>query len=64
MVLVDRLGWLPVPLLGLVVFLIPGSQDSLVTNKEALLWPVLMELPMPDVWGAAVVVLVFQSLVE
>lgn len=45
MALVDRLGWLPVPLLGLVVFLIPGSQNSLVTNKDALLWPVLMSCP-------------------
>nr|WP_010130788.1 arsenic resistance protein [Microbulbifer agarilyticus] len=106
---VDRLGWLPVPLLALVVFLIAGSQVRLVLENGALLWPVLvvfvvylvaaafsgkllyrlfkltpaagrtltfslgtrnsfvmlpLALSLPDAWRAAVVVIVFQSLVE
>ena len=40
--LVDQLGWLPVPLVALVVFLIAGSQVSLVVAKGTLLWPVLV----------------------
>ena len=107
--LVSRLGWLPVPLLGLVVFLIAGSQASLVIHEGAILWQVLLvfvlylalaatigkylsrafsltaaagrtltfslgtrnsfvmlplALSLPDAWRAAVVVIVFQSLVE
>lgn len=107
--LVRWLGWMPVPLLALVVFLIAGSQVSLVIGNGALLWSVLMvfvlylmlaaligkglsklfqftptvgrtltfslgtrnsfvmlplALSLPDAWRAAVVVIVFQSLVE
>jgi len=40
--LVDQLGWLPVPLVALVVFLIAGSQVSFVVAKGTLLWPVLV----------------------
>ena len=40
--LVDWLGWLPVPLLALVVFLIAGSQVSLVIDNGALLWSALV----------------------
>lgn len=36
------LGWLPVPLLALVVFLIAGSQVSLVLGNGALLWSVVV----------------------
>jgi len=100
-----------VPLLALVVFLIAGSQASLVIDKGALLWSVLLvfllylaaaavigkcltlvfglvalagrtltfslgtrnsfvmlplalALSLPDAWETAVVVIVFQSLVE
>ena len=42
--LVDWLGWLPVPLLALVVFLIAGSQVSLVIDNGALLWSALVVL--------------------
>ena len=107
--LVSRLGWLPVPLLALVVFLIAGSQVSLVVEQGKLFWTVLLvfalylvaaaligkylsrlfqlappagrtlvfslgtrnsfvmlplALSLPDAWGSAVVVIVFQSLVE
>ena len=107
--LVDWLGWLPVPLLALVVFLIAGSQVSLVIGNDARLWSVLvvfvlylvaaatigkglselfgftptisrtltfslgtrnsfvmlpLALSLPEAWRAAVVVIVFQSLVE
>ena len=107
--LVDWLGWLPVPLLALVVFLIAGSQVSLVIDNGALLWSALvvfvlylvaaatigkglselfgftptigrtltfsfgtrnsfvmlpLALSLPEPWRAAVVVIVFQSLVE
>lgn len=106
---VSGLGWLPVPLLALVVFLIAGSQVSLVVEQGKLLWTVLLvfalylvaaaligkylsrlfrlappagrtlvfslgtrnsfvmlplALSLPDAWSAAVVVIVFQSLVE
>jgi len=40
--LVDRFGWLPVPLLAWVVFLIAGSQINLVIENSSLLWWVLM----------------------
>jgi len=40
--IVGWLGWLPVPLLTLVVFLIAGSQVSLVIDNGALLWSVLV----------------------
>lgn len=107
--LVSWLGWLPVPLLALVVFLIAGSQVSLVIDNGSLLWSALLvfvlylvaaaiigkvlsglfrltptagrtlvfslgtrnsfvmlplALSLPEVWHAAVVVIVFQSLVE
>jgi len=107
--LVGWLGWLPVPLLALVVFLIAGSQVSLVIDNSSLLWSALaafvlylilaafigkglselfgftpvvgrtltfslgtrnsfvmlpLALSLPEVWSAAVVVIVFQSLVE
>ncbi len=107
--LVGRLGWLPVPLLALVVFLIAGSQVNLVIGNGALLWSALpvfvcylvaaavigkglsrlfrlsppvgrtlafsfgtrnsfvmlpLALSLPEAWRAAVVVIVFQSLVE
>ncbi len=107
--LVHWLGWLPVPLLALVVFLIAGSQVSLVIDNGALLWSTLvvftlylvvaaivgkglsglfsllppvgrtltfslatrnsfvmlpLALSLPEPWRAAVVVIVFQSLVE
>ena len=106
---VDWLGWLPVPLLALVVFLIAGSQVSLVIDNGTLLWSALLifalylvaaaiigkglsklfgltpsvgrtltfsfgtrnsfvmlplALSLPEPWRAAVVVIVFQSLVE
>ncbi len=38
----DWLGCLPVPLLALVVFLIAGSQVSLVIDNGALLWSALL----------------------
>ena len=105
----DWLGCLPVPLLALVVFLIAGSQVSLVIDNGALLWSALLvfvlylvaaaiigkglselfgftptisrtitfslgtrnsfvmlplALSLPEPWRAAVVVIVFQSLVE
>ncbi|MBS97721.1 MAG: bile acid:sodium symporter [Oceanospirillaceae bacterium] len=107
--LVGRLGWLPIPLLGLVLLLIAGSQVGLVIDNGTLLWSVLvvfvlylavaaitgkylgrifrltphagrtltfslgtrnsfvmlpLALSLPDAWGVAVVVIVFQSLVE
>ncbi len=107
--LVDWLGCLPVPLLALVVFLIAGSQVSLVIDNGALLWSALvvfvlylvaaatigkglselfgftptigrtltfsfgtrnsfvmlpLALSLPEPWRAAIVVIVFQSLVE
>lgn len=107
--LVDGLGWLPVPLLALVVFLIAASQITLVVETARMLWSVLavfllyllsaavvgkllsrslglkapagrtlvfslatrnsfvvlpLALALPDLWSAAVVVIVFQSLVE
>ncbi|MCP8898479.1 arsenic resistance protein [Gilvimarinus xylanilyticus] len=107
--LVGWLGWLPVPLLALVVFLIAGSQVSLVIDNSTFLWSTLaafalylllaafigkglselfaltpaagrtltfslgtrnsfvmlpLALSLPEVWSAAVVVIVFQSLVE
>lgn len=40
--LVSALGLLPVPLLALVVFLIAGSQVSLVIDNAAVLWTVLL----------------------
>ncbi|MCB1753414.1 MAG: arsenic resistance protein [Gammaproteobacteria bacterium] len=103
------LGWVPVPVLALVIFLIAGSQVRLVTDNAVLLPPVLfvfvfylvaaaligkglqqlcgfkpaagrtlafsfgtrnsfvmlpLALSLPEVWRAAVVVIVFQSLVE
>lgn len=108
-ILVNWLGWLPVPLLALVVFLIAGSQISLVIGNGALLWSALvvfvlylaaaaiigkglselfgfsptigrtltfsfgtrnsfvmlpLALSLPEPWRAAVIVIVFQSLVE
>lgn len=107
--LVGGLGWMPVPMLALVVFLIAGSQASLVTGYGSVLWTVLavfvmylvataligkalsrlfglappvgrtlifslgtrnsfvmlpLALSLPNAWNAAVVVIVFQSLVE
>lgn len=56
--LVDWLGWLPVPLLALVVFLIAGSQVSLVIDNGALLWSALVVLyfiwlpPLPSARGS------------
>lgn len=38
---VDGLGWLPVPLLTIVVFLIAASQVGLVIETGRMLWPVL-----------------------
>lgn len=106
---VAGLGWLPVPLLAIVVFLIAASQISLVVETGRILWAVLtvfvlyllaaavvgkllsrafgltspagrtlvfslstrnsfvilpLALALPEPWGAAVVVIVFQSLVE
>lgn len=106
---VGGLGWLPVPLLALVVFLIAASQIKLVLETGRMLWPALavfllyllsaaavgkllsrsfglkaspgrtlvfslatrnsfvvlpLALALPDVWSAAVVVIIFQSLVE
>lgn len=106
---VQTLGWLPVPALALVVFLIAASQITLVMATGGILWVLLaiftlylvaaalvgkvlfrfFDLPgprgrtlafsfgtrnsfvvlpfaiaLPDVWAAAVVVIVFQSLVE
>lgn len=106
---VSGLGWMPVPMLALVVFLIAGSQVSLVLDNGSLLWSALvvfalylvaaaligramsglfrltppvgrtltfslgtrnsfvmlpLALSLPDAWRAAVVVIVFQSLVE
>lgn len=108
-ILVDRLGWLPVPLLALVVFLIAGSQVNLVMGSGFLLWSVLLvfvfylifaavigkglsglfrlspptgrtlafslgtrnsfvmlplALSLPETWRAAIVIIVFQSLIE
>ncbi len=40
--LVSGLGWLPVPLLDLVVFLIASSQASLAIDEGATLWPALL----------------------
>ena len=40
--LVSWLGWLPIPLLALVVFLIAGSQVSLVIDNGSLLWSALL----------------------
>ncbi|WP_150911491.1 arsenic resistance protein [Marinobacter halotolerans] len=107
--LVSALGWLPVPALTLVVFLVAGSQIALVTESGGILWLLLViftlylvaaalagqllsrifDLPgargrtlaysfgtrnsfvvlpfaiaLPDLWAPAVVVIVFQSLVE
>lgn len=107
--LVNALGLMPVPLLALVVFLIAGSQISLVLENVAYLWSVLLvftlyliaaafigkwlsvrfnfsapvgrtltfslgtrnsfvmlplALSLPEAWQLAVVVIVFQSLVE
>ena len=107
--LVYRIGWLPIPLLALVVFLIACSQVRLLIDNGTLLWSVLvvfvfylvaaaiigkviselfafkpavgrtlafslgtrnsfvmlpLALSLPEVWRAAVVVIVFQSLVE
>ncbi len=107
--LVARLGWLPVPLLAVVVFLIAASQVTLVTGLLPVLGQVLLvfllfllaaaglgrllgrffrleppaartlvfslgtrnsfvvlplALSLPEAWQAAVVVIVFQSLVE
>lgn len=39
---ISLLGWLPVPLLALVVLLIAGSQINLVVGNGALLWPVFV----------------------
>jgi ACR3 family arsenite efflux pump ArsB len=39
---VGGLGWLPVPLLALVVFLIAGSQISLVIDSGGSLWSALL----------------------
>lgn len=38
---VAGLGWLPIPLLALVVFLVAGSQVSLVVDSGTLLWRVV-----------------------
>ena len=38
---VDGMSWLPIPLLALVVFLIAGSQVSLVVDSGMLLWRVV-----------------------
>lgn len=107
--LVQSLGWLPVPLLAVLVFLIAGSQVSLVIEEGGILYSVLgifvlylvaaaligkglcrlfkleravgrtltfslgtrnsfvmlpLALSLPDAWSMAVVVVVFQSLVE
>ena len=107
--MVARLGWLPVPLLALVVFLVAASQVTTVAGMMAVLAQVLLlfvafllfaaalgkllgrlfrldppgartlvfsfgtrnsfvvlpiALALPEAWQAAVVVIVFQSLVE
>lgn len=107
--MVRGLGWLPVPLLALVVFLVAGSQATVVMEMEDTFWRVLavfvlylmaaagtgrwlgrafrlrapaartltfsfatrnsfvvlpLALALPDAWRGAVVVIVFQSLVE
>ncbi len=106
---VGLMGWLPVPLLALVVFLIAASQIQLVIDTGALLGPLAIifalyllaaagtgallsrafhlptsqgrtltfslgtrnsfvvlpfALALPEIWASAVVVIVFQSLVE
>lgn len=106
---VNFLGWLPVPLLASVVFLVAATQVNLVLESGGLLWRLLLvfslfllgalvigwllarffslaapvgrtlifslgtrnsfvvlplALALPDVWAVAVVVIVFQSLVE
>lgn len=106
---VTVMGWLPVPLLMAVVFLIAASQVQLVIDTREMLWQVavifvlyllaalwvgkllsllfrvpvassrtlvfslgtrnsFMVLPLaialPDIWAAAVVVIVLQSLIE
>ncbi|WP_340641251.1 hypothetical protein [Modicisalibacter ilicicola] len=40
--IIDELGWLPIPLLALVVLLIAGSQANLVIDSGTLLWRVLV----------------------
>lgn len=107
--LVTGLGWLPIPLLAAIVFLIASTQVTLVWELGGLLWPLLLvfvlylvaaatagpllgrlfrlppasartltfslgtrnsfvvlplALTLPYPWEAAVVVVVFQSLVE
>ncbi|KPQ21368.1 arsenic resistance protein [Halomonas sp. HL-93] len=106
---VNVMGWLPVPLLAAVVFLIAASQVHLIVETHETLWQVaaifvlyllaaalvgkilhtLFRLPiasgrtlvfsfgtrnsfvvlplaiaLPDIWAAAVVVIVMQSLIE
>lgn len=106
---VDVMGWLPVPLLATVVFLIAASQVHLIIESQEMLWRIavifvlyllaavlvgkmlhtLFRLPsasgrtlvfslgtrnsfvvlplaiaLPDIWAAAVVVIVMQSLIE
>ncbi|QNI04825.1 arsenic resistance protein [Halomonas sp. SH5A2] len=106
---VEVMGWLPVPLLAAVVFLIAASQVQLIIESQEMLWQIavifvlyllaaaligktlhtLFRLPtasgrtlvfslgtrnsfvvlplaiaLPDIWAAAVVVIVMQSLIE
>ncbi|OAZ89363.1 arsenic resistance protein [Halomonas sp. G11] len=106
---VEVMGWLPVPLLATVVFLIAASQVHVIIGSQEVLWRIavifvlyllaaalvsktlhtLFRLPaaagrtlvfslgtrnsfvvlplaiaLPDIWAAAVVVIVLQSLVE
>lgn len=106
---VEVMGWLPVPLLAAVVFLIAASQVQLIIESQEMLWQIavlfvlyllaaalvgkvlhtLLRLPtasgrtlvfslgtrnsfvvlplaiaLPDIWAAAVVVIVLQSLIE
>lgn len=107
--IVQATSWLPVPLLGLVIFLIAATQAAIVLEAGPHLWRVLviyvaflafaafagrwltqrfgleaaagrtlvfslgtrnsfvvlpLALALPEVWAMAVVVIVFQSLVE
>ncbi len=52
--IINGLGWLPIPLLGLVVFLIAGSQVSLVIDSGPLLWRVVVVFVLYLVVAAAI----------
>ncbi|MGC3875018.1 arsenic resistance protein [Halomonas sp. GXIMD04776] len=58
---VDELGWLPIPLLALVVFLIAGSQVSLVVDNGMLLWRVVAVFVLYLVVAAALGKLLSQA---